>query len=595
MLVTLDEIQKIPGYNFWKTIILVVFITVLSQLVIGRPGLLNVNFLETAKGIAMIGILSSVGAVAFPFLHTLSPSWNSLLTTKWWAIYVPTLFVAIGTSCFVLIICLCFIATGGVRNSAFAALFTVSPFVLLTQPVNVRNVGPFSNVLADSVSSVSTLEQIVRAMVILCHSLPVLFVVLSITIGELLIYAGDVPAGDFKNIACHFMNYVSGKTECVSLKNLIADDSFRKEINSPWDFWHSKTYYFIFFSVFLITLARQFKIIGQAISDMYGFCAWKFQKFLLRRALNKAYMFIFSKQISSPSSWNDFYIIDPSREEGFPGESDTWVTAYVLNCLGKTPGFKQKIYQEKIQKAAEWLKQVERVDGGWGYNEKTRVDTDSTAIAINALAQLDISCDPKSISFICSLQGKDGGFATFPSRCTDDAWSETIVDVTPIAIRALSTVTINTDIKSRIEQAFEYLKNKQSGVLWNSFWWTSEVYATREVVTLIATKDKTKSAQIASDYLKGREVKISTSFETALLADIEGVSLHGRSSKYLKALLKQQQKDGSWSGGRNLMHTPPTIKTPWDQPDEKKKGIEDPKHIFSTATVIRTIQIAIQR
>jgi prenyltransferase beta subunit len=148
-------------------------------------------------------------------------------------------------------------------------------------------------------------------------------------------------------------------------------------------------------------------------------------------AIRKGVQFLIKMQ-SPDGAWRDFALE--------PGESDSWVTAYVGGCLSRvlleltTPG-----HDEALNRAIQWLRGVMRAGGGWGYNGNCPVDSDSTALSV-----LLLSCSENSLPEMCydrllEFQRTDGGFATFERRDPANAWGVSHPDVSPVVLHALLT------------------------------------------------------------------------------------------------------------------------------------------------------------
>ncbi len=132
--------------------------------------------------------------------------------------------------------------------------------------------------------------------------------------------------------------------------------------------------------------------------------------------------------------WRDF---SPTT-----GESDVWVTAYVLARLGEFPrAYISHAMQQQITESLEWLREVRNPVGGWGYRAHGKDSADATAWAIIALRRHGQVAPQAAFDLIRRCQRPDGGFAAYPAAENADAVHETSApDITAVAVKALETV-----------------------------------------------------------------------------------------------------------------------------------------------------------
>src|SRR5947209_6509711 len=82
------------------------------------------------------------------------------------------------------------------------------------------------------------------------------------------------------------------------------------------------------------------------------------------------------------SAWHDRHWADFNLPSG---ESDVWVTAYVLARLGEIPSeYISFSVRQQIEDALDWLMENRGNDSGWGCHSKSESDADSTAWAVLA-------------------------------------------------------------------------------------------------------------------------------------------------------------------------------------------------------------------
>src|SRR5260370_12146433 len=97
------------------------------------------------------------------------------------------------------------------------------------------------------------------------------------------------------------------------------------------------------------------------------------------------------------------------------GESDAWVTAHVGLRLATLPdNLSQLVPAKSLQQATSFLYACSR--NGWGYNERSPVDADSTAQGLLFLQAVGDNAPDHLPELLLGFQQRDGGFSTFKSR-----------------------------------------------------------------------------------------------------------------------------------------------------------------------------------
>jgi len=129
--------------------------------------------------------------------------------------------------------------------------------------------------------------------------------------------------------------------------------------------------------------------------------------------------------------WRDF---SPTT-----GESDVWVTAYVLARLGELPrAYISHALQQQIAESLAWLQEVRNPLGGWGYRAHGKDSADATAWAIIALRRHGQTAPRPAFDLVRRCQQPDGGFAAYPVAGTAGTAHETSApDITAVAVQAL--------------------------------------------------------------------------------------------------------------------------------------------------------------
>ena len=273
-----------------------------------------------------------------------------------------------------------------------------------------------------------------------------------------------------------------------------------------------------------------------------------------------------------------------------PGESSTWVTAYVGLCLRMTFRFMPKLTDcLDFIKIKFYLENSSKNDWGWGYNEKTRSDADSTALSILLLYELGAKIDERSWERLISFRQSDGGFATFDTRWQGDNWGISHSDVTPIVLKCLQLK--RNKYKNLIQDGIKYIiTNQLPSGLWPSYWWNTNYYSTKINVQFLE--------QNRVDYEKKRllENLFRSDFEgcpfnmSQILEILVYLKVHNPlRDKITEKLCKVQDRNGSWKAKPMLRETIPEIELPWLSDSNVGHTVSDTNNIFTTASTIRAL------
>jgi squalene cyclase len=299
------------------------------------------------------------------------------------------------------------------------------------------------------------------------------------------------------------------------------------------------------------------------------------------RAVEQGVRFLLTAR-SPDGAWRDFQLQ--------PGVSDSWVTAYVTSCLlralSSTTG--AAVSRSTLGPSRDWLRRAVQADGGWAYNDRCPVDSDSTAHAVLSLSECGDLVPNVCYERLLTFQKPDGGFATFDPRTRHDAWGMSHPDVTPVVLRALLTRLPLSD--PRIRRGLRYVVSQlQPSGTWPSYWWTTALYSTSVNVRLL---EQTRTA-----YDRERVVAAVRAlpaqddpFRSALAGDILSHVCPDNSPAGLigDALVRSQCADGSWRALKPaLRETYSRYREPWAADEYVGRSVVDHCHLFTTATVLR--------
>jgi hypothetical protein len=266
-----------------------------------------------------------------------------------------------------------------------------------------------------------------------------------------------------------------------------------------------------------------------------------------------------------------------------PGRSSTWTTAYVGLRASELPAPLKAPAAGALRSAARWLQENELAGGGWGYSDRTGCDADSTAHAVLFLSMAGARVPEEAYRHLLRFQQEDGGFSTYGSDDGLGSWGIAHPDVSAVAALAVRPMP------GALDRAVEYVLGQRTpDGLWNSFWWSSPLYATRASLALLRAVDA--SLDLGPTRAALHRTTPANAFERALLLE----SLHlcddgaGLADELAAALAEEQLADGSWTSAPVLRITRRTCTAPWRSEDAGQL-YADAGRRFTSATVLAAL------
>jgi squalene cyclase len=239
--------------------------------------------------------------------------------------------------------------------------------------------------------------------------------------------------------------------------------------------------------------------------------------------------------------------------------------------------------------AAQWLVRHEFNGGGWGYNDSVGCDADSTAHAILFLSSEPVGVSRASYERLAEFQQSDGGFSTYSPDEGLGSWGVSHPDVTAVAARALLT---NYEPGSAVlTRANEYiLRRRNEDGTWDSFWWSSPLYATSAVLLLLYATGS--HVDLARTHQTLSEMTVENSFNRALLIDSHMQTHACASCNRVEALtdmlVSEQLSDGSWASAPILRLTSRDCTDPAAS-THAGPLFADLERLFTSATVLKAL------
>lgn len=290
-------------------------------------------------------------------------------------------------------------------------------------------------------------------------------------------------------------------------------------------------------------------------------------------------------RITQGGWWRDFHL-----KIGF---GDEWVTAFVacqlLDC-GRPEG------RALAGRAWAWLLRRQRPSGGWGFNETSPGDADSTAWGLR-LGGRQAPDDPRlepARAFLAAHRLPGGGVATY-SPDTPLVFEGELLPAGRRAgwsgphdcVTASSAPFLAPGARERLRR-----RQRPEGS-WQAYWWRSDFFATALAAEALgeasnpdrAGEDRARVRR-AVEWAFSQDLAGQTAFDVAWairLASLEPDAVaRGRVTDAAGQLLSRQLGDGSWPAGAAML-----FPRPWqaERSSDDEVGL-DQDRCFTTAAVV---------
>ena len=367
-------------------------------------------------------------------------------------------------------------------------------------------------------------------------------------------------------------------------------------------------------------IEKQEKEITQAIDRIYNYKQKLYAKVQLSNdrisdksqtiihRLNIAKDFIIKHQ-NDNGSWIDY--------DTNAGLSNVWSTAFILNNISNLD-FNKK----HIKKSISFLKDNKQ-ENLWGYNTSMICDSDSTSFALTSLAKNKVNISEELDLYLSQQQFK-GGYSTYTNKqklieclnfeCSNvEGWMQEHICVSAVSYYLMETLNLKSNSKDNLYNFL--LKSQNQNGLWDSYWWTSPIYATSFIIQAYFINNSKGNESINKaiigllslqqndgSYIDSNNAK--SPFYTALVI-IAFCSNKTIYSKYqneiklaLKWLLSQQTTDGSFLSTYSLQIPEANILNPksvtnWSKEENHTTNIicNDFMRLFTTSTCVKALDI----
>jgi hypothetical protein len=288
----------------------------------------------------------------------------------------------------------------------------------------------------------------------------------------------------------------------------------------------------------------------------------------LGAASHRAAEFLLARQ-DADGGWRDFNL--------YKGVATSWTTAYVASSLTGAVDLDDRI-PAATEAAARFLRHHREPVGGWAYNARCTADADTTAIALNFLAERMPASNLKDVAVLASFQRADGGFATYGHLPATHPWAASHAEVTATALRALARYLAadHAILLAGREWLARQATNPEAAV----YWWTTPAYLGLELARLGLPMGDGVATPCAD----------SGPFASALDLERSILSGAGRAATAAaaEALIGRQLADGSWPSAPILLVPDPAARV-GSAAARAGPANADQRQTFTTATVLSAL------
>lgn len=294
------------------------------------------------------------------------------------------------------------------------------------------------------------------------------------------------------------------------------------------------------------------------------------------------------------------------------GEGKTWVTAYIGLMLAEI-----NAENPVLEQLAKNLLSKKHISS---YNGDILQDGDSTNFVIGFLKKIGAEIPHYEMSKWYAFMDSYGGWATYKDEKVLKELlrleSSPLAWLTPKACVSAASAYVLSEFGSStyLTKSIDYLLTNIRENHWQSYWWTSHVYATAFAVMAFTKNnlhnqycEKGVQFLIEKQHKNGHWANEKTdepsNFYTALA--VKALSLYAKNRREVRATLalekgisylqKMQTTDGSWQSTRILQIPSTDIENPESVKKWNKSSFgvniltDDYNRVFTTATVINAL------
>jgi squalene-hopene/tetraprenyl-beta-curcumene cyclase len=279
--------------------------------------------------------------------------------------------------------------------------------------------------------------------------------------------------------------------------------------------------------------------------------------------------------------WGDFRLVN--------GIGDEWISAFVGCSLVSE---REVAAGNLLQRTLEALLARQRPQGGWGYNRFSPPDADSTAWVLKFMRDLRHHGPAlhAAETFLRQHVRADGGLATYapatPIRIGSSAHNEEAPGwrASHACVLANAAGLLGGALQTALRD------RQQADGAWTAYWWRNDIYATALALHALDGAPNAEGARLrAARWARGCMADARSPFDRAWLAQIlargdasDRTAAHG----LLMGLIEDQNEDGSWRGGAEMLF-PPQSRI---ERDPATPSVLDQCRVFTTASVLMALK-----
>ncbi|SEF35193.1 hypothetical protein ABL840_19440 [Variovorax sp. NFACC27] len=260
------------------------------------------------------------------------------------------------------------------------------------------------------------------------------------------------------------------------------------------------------------------------------------------------------------------------------GASTQWVSAFAGLALAEAAWVADLPWAfAAAGRTADRLTRDRPYAAGWGYNETTGIDADSTGFAIRLLRALGREVAPADRRSLLRHWREEGGFATYDDG--PQAWGQAHPCVT-----AAAGLALDDEARRALSSALQacVARTALADGNWPAYWWRTHHYSTWHHLLLLRRLGQGTRGAAPAQVGMGAGTGVGAgagkgsggvhpspgAFELAYAAGIAHFRDPGsaEADRLLRDLLCAQRVDGGWTGGFNLRVTDPACTAPWQRP-----------------------------
>jgi len=293
------------------------------------------------------------------------------------------------------------------------------------------------------------------------------------------------------------------------------------------------------------------------------------------------------------------------------GQSKMWVTAYAGLQLAETTQGMQLAHDAFSVSFYQTC----------SYNESILQDGDSTNFAMGLRRRVWGEADASQLCTWLSFMNADGGWVTYrneaqlrkrlelPQHISVTDWLTSKACVTSAAAYVLK---MYTELVTEYQLTCAYLiKHQHADGYWESYWWTSPIYATAFAILALGTsiehviskaralawlaEQQTEGGAWHDDFVTAHDSSFFTSLAVkAFLSEPTGIYAQSV-DRGVRWLLSHQTTDGSWLTSRILRIPATNVAQPQSVRHWRNSSfgvnvlIDDHNRIFTTSTVLNAL------